>query len=84
MARYLETRKPPMIIAVFGVLLLAVLSGIAFGEPQVVTDIKNGNNRLECMFSDGWRDIPKDKFVGMSDRGAWLFTNGSARTCRVY
>ena len=66
-------------------ILFIALSVSAFSEPQIVTDVKNGTKALECLFSDGWRDIPKDKVIGIDDiNGHWIFTNGSAKTCEVY
>jgi len=72
---------------IIGIGLLAIigLSLGAFSEPQIVTDIKNGDKQLECLFSDGWKTIPSEKFVGIDDmNGRWLFTNGSAKTCEIY
>ena len=72
---------------ILGLSALAIigLSLGAFNEPQIVTDIKNGDKQLECLFGDGWKEIPKEKFVGIDDvNGRYLFTNGSAKTCEVY
>ena len=72
---------------ILGLSVLAIigLSLSAFNEPQIVTDIKNGDKQLECLFGDGWRTIPKEKFVGINDvNGYYLFTNGSAKTCEIY
>ena len=72
---------------IIGIGLLAIigLSLGAFSEPQIVTDIKNGDKQLECLFNDGWKTIPSEKFVGIDDmNGRWLFTNGSAKTCEIY
>jgi len=72
-------------LSVVLVVAFIVLSLSAFSEPQIVTDIKNGDKKLECLFNDGWRDIPKEKFVGIDDvNGRWIFSNGSAKTCEIY
>lgn len=53
--------------------------------PHIVTDVQSGEVQLECEFSDGWRDVPKDKVVGLDDiSGRWIFTNGSASNCKTY
>lgn len=54
-------------------------------EPKLHKDIKSGTVILECEFNDGWRDVPKEKFVGRDDMtNRWLFTNGSAKNCETY
>lgn len=68
-----------------GLLIVASALYAGLSTPQIVTDLKSGDKSLECLFSDGWRDIPKDKIVGLDDvSGRWLFTNGSAKTCEIY
>jgi len=72
---------------IIGIGLLAIigLSLGAFSEPQIVTDIKNGDKQLECLFNDGWRVVSPDKIVGIDEvNDRWLFTNGSAKTCEIY
>jgi hypothetical protein len=74
---------------IIGICLLVILglSVGAFSEPQIVTDIKNGDKQLECNFNDGWRLVDGSKVVGIDDNSnRWIFTNGSvaAKNCEVY
>ena len=70
---------------VFLILIFIGMGLLAFQEPQIVTEVKSGEKQLECLFNDGWREVPAEKVVGLDDvNGAWLFTNGYATNCNVY
>ena len=71
-----------VIIGAIGIFMVLVL----LSQPtQIENDVKNGTKTLSCEFSDGWRDVPKEKIMGLNDEtGYWYFTNGSARNCEIY
>lgn len=69
-------------------LIITLVSGallfLSSANDDTLQKLQSGEYKLECMFSDGWKDIPKDKIVGIDDeKGYFLFTNGYARTCKV-
>lgn len=50
----------------------------------VVKDVKAGNKTLYCLFSDGWREVPKERVIDReAENGYWIFDNGYAKTCKV-
>ena len=50
----------------------------------VVKDVKAGNKTLYCLFSDGWREVPKEKVIDRDpENGYWISDNGYAKTCKV-
>ena len=67
------------------ILILIMIAVYYINKPtETERAIKNGTKTLTCEFSDGYRDIPKDKFVGYDDEsGYWLFTNGQAKNCEI-
>lgn len=69
-------------------LVITFVSGallfLSSANDDTLKKLQSGEYKLECMFSDGWRDIQKDKIVGIDDeKGYFLFTNGYARTCKI-
>jgi len=83
----MKTISSVSLLAIISVITLIWLSMSAFNDPQIVTDIKNGNKQLECNFNDGLRTVDGSKVLGIDDvRNRWIFTNGSvaAQNCEVY
>jgi len=74
-------------LSVVLVVAFIVLSLSAFSEPQIVTDIKNGDKQLECNFHNGWRTVDSSKIIGIDDiSNRWIFSNGSVamKNCEIY
>lgn len=70
---------------ILGIMIVVIIGLSVFSEPKIVTELQSGEKSLECLFTDGWKDVPKEKIVGFDDvNGRWLFTNGSATNCEIY
>jgi hypothetical protein len=51
---------------------------------EIVKQVKSGDKTLYCLFSDGWREVPKEKVIDReAENGYWIFDNGYAKTCKV-
>ena len=60
-----------------------VYSKLDFTE-EIVKQVKSGDKTLYCLFSDGWREVPKEKVIDReTENGYWIFDNGYAKTCKV-
>lgn len=59
------------------------LSKLDFTE-EIVKQVKSGDKTLYCLFSDGWRGVPKERVIDReAENGYWIFDNGYAKTCKV-
>lgn len=76
-------------VAFFGSALLiagSLLAALDQQDKKLTEAIKSGDKALYCTFSDGERQIDKDKFLKVEEFDGVLvfkFTNGSARNCTV-
>jgi hypothetical protein len=73
-----------MKVCLWLVIALSLIASVAayVGPPEVVLKVQSGEFELTCLFEDGWREVPKNKVIGL-DGLQWLFTNGAASACRV-
>nr|DAX81657.1 MAG TPA: protein of unknown function (DUF883) [Bacteriophage sp.] len=80
-----ETNRMSMFLsAVVLAFVIGALLALILPKNETLVKLQSGEYKLECMFEDGWREVPKEKIVDTDDeKGGWIFTNGYARTCKV-
>ena len=67
--------------ALLAVIALVVSWALDAQANAVLDRVKSGAP-LHCYMQDGWRQIPPNK-VEAFDGERWVFTNGSASSCKV-
>ena len=79
-----ERKQKNIIIVIFVLIFVMLVLPSVFVDNKIVKEVKTGEKTLTCEFSDGWRDVPKEKIIGLNDNnGYWEFTNGYARNCEA-
>lgn len=61
---------------------LAVMWMANRNDHKILESVKDGKAALHCHMQDGWRQIPAEKIEAF-DGARWVFTNGSASSCKV-
>lgn len=51
-------------------------------EAAMISKVKSGETILTCLFSNGFRVVPKEKVTGF-EHGYWKFDNGAASSCTL-
>jgi hypothetical protein len=76
-----KNRIPVVLAAILFVTAIAALLAL---DPQraLLSQVQKGEVELVCDFANGSRVVAPEKVTGLIEE-TWIFTNGSARSCRV-
>lgn len=71
-----------IILTVWLLLLILNMVWLVNERNATLNKVQSGEYILFCLFTGGWKRVPKDKVIGVSAYG-WEFANGYATRCEL-